>query len=120
LGATKWQTVSKVVLPEALPDLFTGYMQVAIRAIGGAAILIYTAGVSVGRLTGDLDLLGPGATLAVHLWYLNSEGIIPDRVAIANGIAALLVILVFLLSGLSWLLGRRIRNGRAGNRRTDR
>ena len=45
----------------------------------------------------DTDLTAGGETLAVHLWYLMSTGLVPDRDALANGIGALLIftILVF-------------------------
>ena len=40
LGATKWQTVSKVVLPAALPGIMTGAILSMSRAIGEAAPLL--------------------------------------------------------------------------------
>lgn len=106
LGATRWQTVSGVILPAVLPDLMKGVALVAGRALGEAALLVYTAGVSASRFLFDFDPLGPGATLAVHLWYINSEGLIPDRFIIANGIAALLVLLVLAFNIFAWLPGR--------------
>jgi len=106
LGATRWQTVGLIVLPAALPSLLKGIAIVASRALGEAALLIYTAGVSASRFIFDFDPLGPGATLAVHLWYVNSEGLIPDRVSIANGIAALLVLLMLAFNLFSWLPSR--------------
>jgi len=43
LGAAKWQTVSKVVLPSALPGLTTGVLLAVARAAGETAPLILTA-----------------------------------------------------------------------------
>jgi len=106
LGATRWQTVSMIVLPAALPGLLRGVALVASRALGEAALLVYTAGVSASRFMFDFDPLGPGATLAVHLWYVNAEGLIPDRATIANGIAALLVLLVLAFNFFTWLPSR--------------
>ncbi|GAV24929.1 phosphate ABC transporter membrane protein 2, PhoT family [Carboxydothermus islandicus] len=40
LGATRWQTVSRVVVPAALPTIFTGTILALSRAIGEAAPLI--------------------------------------------------------------------------------
>ena len=31
----------------------------------------------------------------MHLWYVMSVGLVPDRIAIAEGISALLILLVF-------------------------
>ena len=97
LGATKLQTLTRVVLPAALPGILTGITLTAGRALGETAILIFTAGTTVSRYMFDTDLLAGGETLAVHLWYLLSTGLVPDRDAIANGIGALLIftILIF-------------------------
>ena len=97
LGATKLQTLVRVVLPAALPGILTGITLTAGRALGETAILIFTAGTTVSRYMYDTDLLAGGETLAVHLWYLLSAGLVPDRDAIANGIGALLIftILIF-------------------------
>lgn len=97
LGATKLQTVVKVVLPSALPGILTGITLTAGRALGETAILIFTAGTTVSRHLFEPDVMAGGETLAVHLWYLMSAGLVPDRDAIADGIGALLIltILVF-------------------------
>lgn len=97
LGATKLQTIFKVILPSALPGILTGITLTAGRALGETAILIFTAGTTVSRYMFDTDLTAGGETLAVHLWYLMSTGLVPDRDALANGIGALLIftILVF-------------------------
>ncbi|MDD7056470.1 MAG: phosphate ABC transporter permease PstA [Selenomonadaceae bacterium] len=97
LGATKLQTVVKVVLPSALPGILTGITLTAGRALGETAILIFTAGTTVSRHLFAPDVMAGGETLAVHLWYLMSAGLVPDRDAIADGIGALLIltILVF-------------------------
>lgn len=95
LGATQWQTLWKVVFPSALPGIGTGMILVIGRAIGETAILIFTAGTAVSRFFPDFDLFAGGETLAVHLWYVMSVGLVPDRVAIAEGISALLILLVF-------------------------
>ena len=97
LGATKLQTIFKVILPSALPGILTGITLTAGRALGETAILIFTAGTTVSRYMFDTDLTAGGETLAVHLWYLLSTGLVPDRDALANGIGALLIftILVF-------------------------
>ena len=42
LGATKWQTISKVVLPQALPGILTGSIIGIGRAAGETAPIIFT------------------------------------------------------------------------------
>jgi phosphate transport system permease protein len=43
LGARKWQTITKVVLPTAAPGLVTGSMLAVARALGETAVLLLTA-----------------------------------------------------------------------------
>ncbi len=97
VGATKLQSIWKVVLPSALPGILTGITLTAGRALGETAILIFTAGTTTSRFLYDTDVMAGGETLAVHLWYLLSAGLVLDRDAIADGIGALLIltILVF-------------------------
>lgn len=98
LGATKWQTVWRVVVPNALPGIITGITLTAGRALGETAILIFTAGTTVGRSMANLDVTAAGETLAVHLWYVMAVGLVPDRIDIANGTGALLVITILILN----------------------
>jgi phosphate transport system permease protein len=98
LGATKLQTIFKVVLPSAMPGIVTGITLTAGRALGETAILIFTAGTTVSRFLYDTDVMAGGETLAVHLWYLMSAGLVPDRDLIADGIGALLIIAILILN----------------------
>ena len=98
LGATKWQTIWKVLLPTALPGIVTGITLTAGRALGESAILIFTAGTTVSRQLPDFDITAAGETLAVHIWYVMAVGLVPDRVDIANGSAALLVITILIFN----------------------
>ena len=98
LGATKLQTIFKVVLPSALPGILTGITLTAGRALGETAILIFTAGTTVSRFLYDTDVIAGGETLAVHLWYLMSAGLVPDRDMIADGIGASLIITILVFN----------------------
>lgn len=98
LGATKLQTIFKVVLPSALPGILTGITLTAGRALGETAILIFTAGTTISRFLYDTDVMAGGETLAVHLWYLMSAGLVPDRDMIADGIGALLIITILVFN----------------------
>ena len=107
LGSTKWQTIRKVILPAALPNILTGVTLTAGRALGETAILIFTAGASASRHIGDLDPLAGGSTLAVHMWYANTTGLMPDKIAITNGSGALLILIILALN-LALLLPKKI------------
>ena len=98
LGATKWQTISRVVIPSALPGIVTGVTLTAGRAVGETAILIFTAGTTVSRLIPDFSLSAGGETLAVHMWYVMAIGLVPDRIDKANGTAALLILTILIFN----------------------
>lgn len=100
LGATKLQTILQVVLPNAMPGILTGITLTAGRALGETAILIFTAGTTVSRFLYDTDVMAGGETLAVHLWYLMSAGLVPDRDSIADGIGALLLLTILVFNFL--------------------
>jgi len=98
LGATKWQTIARVVLPAAMPGIVTGITLTAGRAVGETAILIFTAGTTASRMIPDFSLSAGGETLAVHMWYVMAIGLVPDRLDIANGTGALLIIVILMFN----------------------
>lgn len=110
LGATKLQTIFRVVLPSAMPGIITGITLTAGRALGETAILIFTAGTTVSRFMYDIDVMAGGETLAVHLWYLMSAGLVPDRDTIADGIGALLILTILVFNFLLILPLRYFRH----------
>lgn len=114
LGVTKWHTVKTVLIPGALPSIITGAILASGRVFGEAAALLFTAGLSTPRLdftnwspfsdTSPLNIFRPAETLAVHIWSVNTQGIIPDAEAIANGASAVLVLSVLLFNlAARWL-----------------
>lgn len=110
LGGTKWQTITRVVLPSAIGRLTTGIVLIAGRIFGETAALIFTAGLSVPYNNPyALDLINlPHETLAVHLWYTHSESIVPDVDRIGNGSALVLLIMVLLFNVAARVLGRQL------------
>ncbi len=110
LGATKWQTIRRVVLPSAIAPLTTGVVLIAGRIFGETAALIFTAGtsVSVGRSAYDPGLFHQAETLSVHLWYTHSEAVVPDVTKIGNGSALVLLVMVLLFNISARLLGRAL------------
>ncbi|MFC3748175.1 phosphate ABC transporter permease PstA [Paenibacillus sp. GCM10012306] len=98
LGMTKFHVIRTVVLPVALRSIVTGICLVAGRAFGESAVIILTAGLSTSGEMWDFNLFSPGETLAVHLWYVQSEAIVEDARQIADRSAAVLVIVVLLIN----------------------
>ncbi|MEG6586175.1 phosphate ABC transporter permease PstA [Dendrosporobacter sp. 1207_IL3150] len=106
LGATKWQTIWRVVLPNALPGIITGITLTSGRALGETAILIFTAGTTASRIFPDFDVTAAGETLAVHMWYVMAVGLVPDRVSIADGIGALLILTILVFNLMFTIPGK--------------
>ncbi len=92
LGATRWQTVRRVILPNALPGILTGIMLGIGRSIGETAAVIFTAGSSL-RLPSSI--FDSTRTMAVHFYILAREGISSEN---AYGTAAALIIAVLLVN----------------------
>lgn len=94
VGATKWQTIRKIVLPQALPGILTGVILGLERAAGETAPILFTvASFYLPRLPGSpMD-----ATMALpyHLFVISTQ--VPGMpIKIQYGTA--LVLLVFVLS----------------------
>ena len=116
MGLTRWETTIHVLLPAAMPAIVTGVVLSAGRVFGEAAALIFTAGQSAPVLDfTNFDLTSPACpwnvfrpaeTLAVHIWKINSEGVVPDLTAISNGTAAVLMVCILLFNVLARVIGK--------------
>ncbi len=92
LGASRWQTVRKVILPNALPGIVTGVVLGIGRSIEETAVVIFTAGSSLLIPTSIFDST---RTMAVHFYILAREGLSTEN---AYGTAAVLIIAVLLIN----------------------
>lgn len=110
LGATKWQTIRRVVLPSAIASLTTGVILIAGRIFGETAALIFTAGTSVsaGNSAYDWRPFHTAETLSVHLWYTHSESLIPDVDRVGNGSALVLLAMVLIFNIGARFVGRAL------------
>jgi phosphate transport system permease protein len=102
LGATKWQTMYKVVIPAASPGIMNGIILGMGRIVGETAALFFTVG--SGAKAAD-SLLSSARTLSLHLYYLAKEGTAVDK---AYGTASVLVIIILILNLIAGAFGRRI------------
>jgi len=108
LGATKWQTIYKVVLPAALPGITTGVLLGMGRAIAEAAAVLYTVGAAIMIPTSVMDAARP---LPLHLYILATEGLSMDN---AWGTAAVLVIMILIITVVTNTLVDRYRKKMMG------
>lgn len=57
----------------------------------------------------------PAETLAVYIWKVNSEAMIPDAARVANGASAVLIIMVLLFNILARIIGKKIHKMYTGD-----
>ena len=104
MGATRWETVRRVVLPNALPGIVTGVMLGLGRCISETAAVIFTAGTVANLPTSAFDSV---RTMAVHFYILAREGISTEN---AYGTAAVLILTVLLVNLTAyWMMHAFIR-----------
>lgn len=104
LGATRWQTVSRQVMPAALPGFMTGVILAISRAIGEASPLI-----TMGAFTGVFflpSLTSRFTALPVQIFNWTSR---PQEAFQATAAAGIVVLLIILLSmnGIAILVRNR-------------
>lgn len=124
LGATKWQTISRVLIPAAFPAIITGIILAAGRVFGEAAALMFTAGMSTDINWNSTDITSPtnafnpfrsGETLSLQIWASRSESLDPHASAMANLSALLLLALVFMFSIGARALSRYLNRKNLGD-----
>jgi phosphate transport system permease protein len=101
LGATKWQVVSRIVLPSAFPRIATGIVLAIGRAIGETAVVLYTMGQAINLPVSPLD---SGRPMTVHLYLLANDGI---NMNAAYGTALLLMVIILAFNLFARRLSRR-------------
>ena len=95
LGATKLQTIFKVVLPCAVPGIATAVLLSIGRVVGESAALLLTAG-TVSQIPGTL--FSPGSTLTVQAYYVAKE---EGNIELACAIGIVIIVIVIVLNILS-------------------
>lgn len=94
LGASKWQTIKKVVLPPALPGIITGTILSIGRAAGETAPIMFTAVVFSSRFLPSSEF-EPVMALPYHLFILSTN--VPGAQTNQYGTALVLVAIVVMV-----------------------
>ena len=72
MGASKWKTTTKVILPAALGGVMTGSILALGRSVGETAPIMFTAVAGFSTMMAQ-DIFDPVMSLAYHLYYLSTE-----------------------------------------------
>ncbi|MDR1684227.1 MAG: phosphate ABC transporter permease PstA [Elusimicrobiota bacterium] len=110
IGATKWQTIKRIILPCALPGILTGVILGIGRAAGETAPILFTAAAFYKRGYPN-SLFSEVMALPYHIYALMTEGVNPEKqTAIAYGCALILVAMVALMSSLAIFIRNKYRS----------
>ncbi|HDQ16092.1 MAG TPA: phosphate ABC transporter permease PstA, partial [Bacteroidetes bacterium] len=94
LGATKWETIKRVVLPPSTPGIMTGAILGLGRAAGETAPILFTAVIFSSRFL-PTSVFNPVMALPYHLYILATS--VPNSTENQYGTALVLLIVVIML-----------------------
>lgn len=104
LGATKWETIVRVVIPAAAPGILTGVLLGMGKAIGETAVVWLTAGSGLEAFV-PRTLRSPTGSLPMYIYLLATQGHTTQGMQNAFG-ASLVLIVIFLSMSVTALLIR--------------
>lgn len=104
LGATKWETISKIVVPAALPGISTGIILSISRAAGETAPILFTAAAFYLPFL-PKSIFDQVMALPYHLYVISTQ--VPNMPQ--SNMHGTLFVLVFITVGFN-LIGAYIRN----------
>jgi phosphate transport system permease protein len=111
LGATRWETMSKIILPNALPGILTGIILSVGRAAGETAPILMTAATFyTARLPNSL--FSKVMALPYHIYALMTEGSAKGQTEIAYGTALVLLMLVLAINSVAIYIRIKARRKR--------
>jgi phosphate transport system permease protein len=107
LGGTRWQTIRRVVLPQALPGILTGVILGLERAAGETAPILFTgAAFFLPRLPSSF--LDPTMALPYHLFVISTQ--VPGMpIQIQYGTALVLITFVLGMNLVATIIRSRAR-----------
>lgn len=102
LGATKWQTVSHVVLPAAMPGILTGCVLGIGRIAGETAPILFTAATFF-TMKLPTSIFDEVQALPYHIYALVTEGTmqhLQEPIAYGTAVVLLVIVLTFNIGAL--------------------
>ena len=103
LGASKAQTIFKIILPNALSGILTATLLCVGRIIGESAALIFVIG---SQVKDNISINSGATTLATHIWnLLGGEN---PNYELACAISIVILIIVLILNILVKIIGKKL------------
>ncbi|HUF09427.1 MAG TPA: phosphate ABC transporter permease PstA [Rhodothermales bacterium] len=110
MGATRWQTIRRIVLPNAISGILTGVILEVSRTAGETAPIMFTGAAFFLPFLPE-TILDQTMALSLHLFVVSTQvPHVPD--ALPYGVALLLILIVLFMNALSigfrvYLRGRK-------------
>ena len=109
LGATKWTTVRKVVLPSALPGIMTGSILALSRAIGETAPLV-VLGIPTLILKIPGNIMDDFTALPIQIYYWTLDTVLTAEYAnLAAATIVVLLAVLFLLNSIAIVIRNKFQ-----------
>jgi phosphate transport system permease protein len=106
MGASRWQTLRNVVMPEAVPGILTGTILALARAIGETAPLVIIA-VATTTYTPPEGLLSSATALPLQIFAARSNVDAAFRHGVVPATAVVLLVLMLLMNATAILVRNR-------------
>lgn len=101
LGASKWTTIKKIVLPSALPGIMTGSILALSRAIGETAPLV-VLGIPTLIMKVPGSIMDDFTTLPIQIYYWTLDTVLTKEYAnLAAATIIVLLVTLFILNSLA-------------------
>jgi len=104
LGADKWTTVSRVVLPVALPGMLTGFILGVSRAIGETAPLV-VLGIPTLIMKIPQNVMDDFTTMPIQIYYWTLDTVLtPEYANLAAATIVVLLVVLFLMNSVAIII----------------
>ncbi|MFH5835258.1 phosphate ABC transporter permease PstA [Proteiniclasticum sp. C24MP] len=101
LGADRWTTVSRVVLPVALPGMLTGFILGVSRAIGETAPLV-VLGIPTLIMKIPQSIMDDFTTMPIQIYYWTLDTVLtPEYANLAAATIVVLLVVLFLMNSIA-------------------
>ena len=107
LGATKSQTIFKIILPASLPGILTSALLCIGRIIGESAALIFVMGSSI---KDNINIFQGATSLSLHIWSITRAD--KPNYEAACAISIIILLVVFLLNVIVKIISYKINKKR--------
>ncbi len=109
MGATKWQTIRRIILPAALPGILTGSILALSRAIGETAPLT-VIGIPALLMAHPGGIFDKFTALPMQIYYWTLDSSLVDEYAnLAAATIIVLLLLLFILNSVAVLIRNKFQ-----------